>query len=187
MLPNVIAEVDNLQLVDGLLGMSLPGSHLSLLIEGGDPCIHRTDIQVHYTVSQISDNIKQYFETEGLGTTPLLSQCSSCKTAVTPDATLDELKELEDIRKGLTHDPINQNWTVRYPWVKDERELPNIFPGALGQLKALEKHLLKSGAESDIEIHYKQFTDMVDRGAIWKLTEAELSSYQGSLFPSPRS
>ena len=87
------------------------------------------------------------------------------------------------IRQGLTHDPNKRVWTVKYPWVKDKGKLPNNFPGAFGQLKSLENRL--SHSLSKAELYCAQFTDMVDRGAIRKLTETELKNYEGPVHYLP--
>ena len=150
----------------------------------GDPCVHHSVIQVHQNAPQLQESVKQYFELEGLGTTPLTPQCSTCEDTVAPEATIDELKQLEDIRRGLTHDSVNHVWTVKYHWVKDKSSLPNNFPGAFGQLQSLEKRLLRS-SKGHAKLHCDQIIDMVDRKAIRKLTASELARYKGKVHYIP--
>ena len=184
LLPSIAAEVDNLQLMDGLLGYCLRGSHPSLVIEESDPRVLHTDIVVHHTHVSVEDRIQSYFEIEGLGTTPVTPKCTDCQNVANMNISIQERKERNMIQQGLTHDPNTRAWTVKYPWVRDKTELPNNFPGAFGQLKSLERRLLRQPAPKP-DLYCRQFTDMVDRGAIRKLTADELRTYEGPVHYLP--
>ena len=83
-----------------------------------------------------------------------------------------------------SNDPVQKEWTMQYPWIKDPQELPNNFPAAVFQLKSTENRLKKLG-ESHSEAYNLQIDDMVNRGIARKLNLHELETYQGPVHYIP--
>ena len=104
LLPDKIAESDNLQLVNGSLGYCLRGSHSSIKTDRKQ----EIKAQVHFTSIDTNDNLRKYFETENLGTL-LSSLCRNCHStcdtsSCNENITIKEGKELDMIKNGLSYD-----------------------------------------------------------------------------------
>ena len=184
--PDKIAQVGNLQLMKGPLGYCLRGNHP--LIQFTESQSNFMKIIVHLThVEQatLTDEIGRFFDIESLGTFPV-PKCEHCEhTSDETDSvniTIREERELEMIKKGLDYDPVHQQWTVKYPWVKDANRLPNNFAAAFGQLKSLEKRLTNSPY---LNVYCEQINDMVKRNVARKLTAGEMKVYNGPIHYIP--
>ena len=74
---------------------------------------------------------------------------------------------------------------MNYPRIKDTSLLKTNFIAALGQLKSLEKRLIKSSRENT-KIYGEQIQDLRNRNVAKKLTDEEIANYKGPVYFIPR-
>ena len=103
-------------------------------------------------------------------------KCESCHPGGS-DMTLKEERELELIENNLSYNEKERVWTAAYPFIRDPRELPNNKHMVLKLLLRMEKILLKNPELA--KVCQAQMTDMKNRKVCRKLTEGELSIYDG--------
>ena len=127
LLPDKVAEVENLQLMYGPLGYCIRGSHPSIKFHDNTQS-NIVQMDVYFTTigyTTINDDINKYFNIENLGTVPPSAKCTDCNRNLNPDITIREEREIRMIKKGLNYDPTQCKWTATYPWIKDPMKLPN--------------------------------------------------------------
>ena len=194
LLPNKIAQVDNLQLLNGPLGYCLRGSHRLLQFENSigthhlNVSIHKTYINPSNTqIDLISHEVRDFFNIEAVGTSLLPTNCVNCKNGNenivdNTNISIKEKKELDLIKEGLKYNKENRCWTTSYPWIRNADELPNNYVAAFGQLKSLERRLIKNGNE---QLYCEQVQDMLNRNVVRKLTADEIKNYNGPVHYIP--
>ena len=200
LLPNKVAQIGNLQLMNGPLGYCLRGSHP--LIQFRMSSVNFVTINVHKTIvhldntefqvftKPLTERVMEVFNIESLGTSLLPSNCENSKEICSDNSndnyniTIKEKRELDMIKNGLVYDSIDKRWTVNYPWIKDASLLKNNFSAALGQLKSLEKRLIKSSREYT-KLYGEQIQDMLYRNVAKKLTDEEIANYKGPVYFIP--
>ncbi|XP_054601662.2 uncharacterized protein [Nothobranchius furzeri] len=99
--------------------------------------------------------------------------------------TLAEERELETVKEGLTyvkgdHHTDEPHWHASYPWVRDPASLP-------GNRKAVEATFLQTEKQLSKEPGWKtayteQVYDMLDRRAAIKLTQEEITGWEGPVW-----
>ena len=104
--------------------------------------------------------------------------CKQCKFEVTQLSRLEQ-RELAEIRKNMTLDPIAQEWTVSYGFREDPSCLSNNKSQALALAVKKEKRLEKAGLREQYD---QQFQSLVDDGIYVEITDAEEKSYEGPVF-----
>lgn len=75
-------------------------------------------------------------------------------------------------------------WTAAYPWIKPPETLPNNISVSLARLRSTEKRLAKRGSDY-AKAYSDQIQDMVSRGVARKLTNEEITNYQGPVHYLP--
>ena len=120
---------------------------------------------------------------EDLGT-EIHPKCGGCKCGKCPirghTYSFREEQELNLINSNLEYDHKNQRWMTSYPWILDPKLLPDNFCSALATLRNTEKKLLN---ETDWAVKYtEQIQDMEKRGVARKLSDAEMTAWQGPVF-----
>ena len=88
------------------------------------------------------------------------------------------------IKDILYHDPVQKEYTMQYPWIKNPRELPRNFLAAVSRLKSTVNRLKKLG-ESHSDAPSLQIDDMVNQGIPRKLNLHKLETYQGPVHYIP--
>ena len=91
-----------------------------------------------------------------------------------------EEQELSLIRGNLQYDKTNRRWITKYPWLVDPRSLPDNYSSALATLKNTERKLRQD--QTWAKVYNEQIQDMVNRGVARKLSEQELSEWEGPKF-----
>ena len=195
-IPNMIKEVGNLQLMKNQFGYCIRGHHPSLEINS-----EVNHIQIHLThgnkisheglgimnCCRFGDAIQKFMDVECLGSQSI-PNCGACKcgkcTLGKNSCTIKEQQELNMISEGLTLNSERKQWTIKYPWLKSPNMLPNNYVAALSRLKTAERRLLKSGYEH-CEIYNKQIQDMIDRNVARRLTPEEIEQYKGPVHYIP--
>ena len=187
-LPNKIAEVDNLQLLRNQFGYCFRGSHPSF-----DTTAESNSCQVvmHVAGTVINDRstnhiidrnldkiLESFLDRESLGTR-CYPKCGNCQCKKCPigtnNYTIEEGRELKMIEEGLKYDPFRKEWTAHYPWKKNPAQLLNNFRAVFGRLKSTEKRLQKAGDEY-AETYHKQIVDMIERNVARKLSTEEIEN-----------
>ena len=158
LLPDKIDQIGNLQLMYGPLGHCLRGAHH--LIEFENNCADSSSARVyltHMSCLNVKQEIGKFFELESIGTLPNIN-CESCDRDNDELAiTIKQNKELKMIKEGLHYNAMENQWYVHYPWIKDVQLLPNNYTSAFGQLKSLEKRLLKQ--PKDVALYCDQIQE----------------------------
>ena len=199
LLPNKVSQRGNLQLMYGLLGYCLRGSHELLKFESGLSSVNTVNAFIHKSISHVNNNtvhinpinvkdqIQEFFKLESLGTS--LLDCEGCKQRENVDInknniTIKEKHEMDLIRSGLSYNKEYCRWTVSYPWIRDACELPNNYKAAFGQLISLEKRLAKL-TDGSSDLYDEQIKDMIERRVARKLTDKEIKDYKGPVHYVP--
>ena len=91
--------------------------------------------------------------------------------------TLSEEKEYQMIKNGLEFDRSRGRYVASYPWIVDANRLPSNRDFACALLRSTEKRMNRNPLHA--EIYKKQIQDMLDRKVARRITEQELSKYQG--------
>ena len=133
LLPNMVNQVGSLQLMKNQFGYCLRGSHHNLGSSGKSNCVV---VQIHFVngkTTQVNDlrpsekrllkeELDIFFDVDSLGTS-CVPKCGSCRCGKCApgckNMTLQEERELTMIKDGLHHDPVQKEWTMQYPWIKD--------------------------------------------------------------------
>jgi len=111
-------------------------------------------------------------------------RCGNCQPGG-KEMTLNEERELEVIKKGLTYVKADSHsekphWDTRYPWIQDPSSLPNNRSGVEATFMRTEKQLKK---EPEWKIAYTaQVHEMVERRAAKKLTKEIIASWKGPVW-----
>lgn len=184
LLPRVIRTIGNLQLLENQFGYCVRGS-----VTSNNDSLNHSSTRV--TLNHVAVNVRS--REIGISEVPDLKEsldkvygsdlnqsCESCKCKqdVSDDCTIREKRELDLMEQGLTYDHINKVWIVKYPWVKDPKDLPNNFAGAVPRMKATEKRLNKLGP-GYCRVYQDQIKDMIAKGVARKLTKEEVESHVG--------
>ena len=133
LLPNMVNQVGSLQLMKNQFGYCLRGSHHNLGSSGKSNCVV---VQIHFVngkTTQVNDlrpsekrllkeELDIFFDVDSLGTS-CVPKCGGCHCGKCApgckNMTLQEERELTMIKDGLHHDPVQKEWTMQYPWIKD--------------------------------------------------------------------
>ena len=111
-------------------------------------------------------------------------RCGNCQPGG-KEMTLNEEKELEIIRKGLTYVKADAHssephWDTKYPWIEDPVFLLNNRSGVEATFLRTEKHLRR---EPEWRVAYgAQVHEMVERGAAKKLTKKTIADWKGPVW-----
>ena len=186
LITSYVDEKGNLQLMKNPFGYCVRGYHPSLQVTSStsnhiqihvleSDQIERNEVSV-LNSSKLSENIQQFLDMEGLGvqTTPKCGGCicGTCSLG-NRNCTLKEERELHLISDGLTLDEREKKWTVRYPWIRSPRLLPNNYLSALSRMKSVERRLTKRGIDYCSQYN-NAIQDMIDRNVARALTTEEL-------------
>ena len=105
--------------------------------------------KVNFT--QVTGSLDNFFNSESLGVscTPNCGscRCGNCALGSSQNSTKEQ-KELELIEKGLSIDDCV--WTVKYPWVKEPKALPNNRHYAEQLLYSTERRLLRNDKQAKV-------------------------------------
>ena len=190
LLPNIVNQVGSLKLIKNQFGYCLRGSHHSL---GSSGKLNHVVVQIYFMDGKTTQSnglrpSENRFLKEELGIffnvyslrASCVPKCGDCRCGKrAPDCnnmTLQAEKELTMIKDILYHDPVQKEYTMQYPWIKDPRELPRNFLAAVSRLKSTVNRLKKLG-ESHSEAPTLQIDDMVNQGIPRKLNLHELETY----------
>ena len=120
---------------------------------------------------------------EQLGT-EVTPKCGACKCGKCPvvghSYSFQEEQELKLINSQLKYDAENQCWVAGYPWICDPKLLPNNYVAALATLRNTEKRLNLEPEWGDK--YAEQIADMEERNVARKLTNEEMSEWNGPIF-----
>ena len=179
---------DNLSLMKGPLGVCLVGTHPYFCKENFEDTALVSVNNVHTSTMLINSHPAlaqphSFILGEELGIDSV-PQCGSCRCGKCPlpghNLSFREEQELELIRSGLEHDIKKKCWVTSYPWLINPNQLPENYPSALATLKSTEKRLLKDPQWA--QSYSGQIKDMLDRGVAKKLSQKELTDWQGPSF-----
>ena len=192
-LPDKVQQVGDLQLMKNQFGYCLRGSHplikihakksnhVMLKLHHVTADVESTTINVVGNTETIHSNMEEFFKIEGMGIC-CAQKCGMCQCGKwsndLKNITILEEREMKLIQNGLSHDETDKCWTVKYPWIRDPRELPNNVHAVLGRMKSLERRLKTVGNEY-LMLYNNQVSDMVKRKAARKLTQKEVDTYTG--------
>lgn len=217
--PQRVKIVGDLVLWDGPLGKTVGGAHPDLL-EEVDMAAHRS--KPHFTRSMRTAAVKyeeiieggerqaettvasreflEWWKWDSIGAAcePKCGgcRCGSCQPGG-KEMTLNEEKELEIIKQGLTYVKADAHsdaphWDSKYPWIEDPTSLPNNRSAEEATFLRTEKQLRKDPewqAAFTAQMH-----EMVARRAARKLTKESNDSWKGPVWyvshliaPNPRS
>ena len=197
-LPNKVNQAGSLQLMKNQFGYCLRGSHSSF---GTQNSANNVVVKIHLvggkvsTVDELSlanvrtlkEDLDLFFEVDSLGTncSPRCGGCRCGKCAIgDKKMSMQEERELELIKKGLSHDAEKKEWTCHYPWIRDPKELPNNYSSAFSRLRSLENRLKKLG-KSHTQVYDTQIKDMVERGIAKILSSNEILNHDGPVHYIP--
>ena len=167
-------SVGNLILLSNAFGKCLGGIH-ELFRERTVNHLHNASINLCLEPDNI---LGKFIEGEDMGIRciPKCGACACGKCALgSLNCSIKDERELRLIEKNIEF--VNDHWEAGYPWIKDpELLLDNRFT-AEAILKSTEKRLLNKPELA--KAYVAQMEDMVNRGVAVKLTEPELSQYNG--------
>ena len=164
----------NLLLMKNRFGRCLAGSCNSF--QGNDKILVH-DAIVNHAVVKENDFLN--IESMRVRCKPICGGCKCGKCSLGSSyCTIKEQKEQNLIEKGLE---IKGNcWFATYPWIRDPKGLPDNKRIALKILESTERRLLNNAEYA--KMYCNQIKDMVDRKVADKLTEDELTEYEGPYY-----
>ena len=128
----------------------------------------------------ISPDFSEFWRSENLGVLPQkrCDRCLSCNACTDPGLihSRREQEELDALKEGIKL--VDGTLQVRYQFKKDPRSLPNNRNAAMKIAEKLEQRLTK---EMKRDYYNQQFQELLDRGAVVKLSKEELESWQGPI------
>ena len=131
--------------------------------------------------SDLKLNLENFFEIESLGT-HCVPKCGECKcgscTLGDQNYSIQEERELAMINEGLKYNENERCWIVKYPWIREPKDLPNNVSVAIARMKSTEKRLGTLGTEYS-KVYNDQIQDMVERKVAKKLSIEEMNTYDG--------
>ena len=120
LLPNKVAQIDNLQLMKNQFGYCLRGSHPSFGPTSDNVCkiitsiggiIKREDVILIGT--NVDKMLESFLNIESLGTA-CNPKCGNCQCKQCPVGTNNyTIKEERELHNGLQYDPLNQKWLAK--------------------------------------------------------------------------
>ena len=126
-------------------------------------------------------NIPEFFEAEELGIRAPKScrRCRGCKDCSFRAEMMSRDNELVVRRlEGLMkYDADSKRISVSYPWTEDVKSLSDNIHQAISFQKSCEKRLLRN--PQLLAAYNEELKKAIDRGAIVRLSEEEISSYEG--------
>ena len=174
--PVKVESNGHLLLMENRFGYIIAGSHPDIS-EGTKKLVK------HAVVLRIEVNLEKFHSIESLGVACNPScggcRCGKCHTGG-KNMTLEEEKEYEMIREGLSFNEDTGRWIASYPWVKDPSCLPWNRTFAYATLQSTEKRLGKNQLYADT--YKRQMEDMLKRNAAREISEEELKKYPGTKF-----
>ena len=125
--------------------------------------------------------IPEFFETEDFGVAPSRSckKCRGCRECSYRNAMITREKEMvvRRVEDQIEHDVENCKVKVKYPWTEDIYKLTDNVHQAIRVQSSVEKRLLRD--ENLLSAYNMEFKKFVSRGAISKLSQHDMDSYDG--------
>lgn len=172
--------------IDLLLGIDYPKMHLGETREKGrlvarksplgwvvfgNPNRSMDSIKVLHVKLASPIDLTDFWTSESMGV-----QSSSCRCEPSP-LSRQERAEEQIIRESSRK--VGKQWEISYPWRKDPNELPDNRAQAEKILCSTEKRLARNPDHA--EAYGKQMTELVENGFARKLTEKEVTDYEGPI------
>ena len=125
--------------------------------------------------------IPEFFEAEDLGVAPARTckRCRGCRDCSYRNSMVSKDKELvvQRMEDQLCYDERTQKVTVSYPWNQDVFKLSDNLQQAIRMQCSVERRLLRDPLL--MSAYNEEFMKFVNRGAISRITQQEMDSYQG--------
>ncbi|XP_071941071.1 uncharacterized protein [Antedon mediterranea] len=172
--------------VDLLIGIDHPNIHIGETREAGNLIARHSPLGwvifgavtedrpsnnvLHVKFSQPVD-LTDFWTTEAMGVTVKTCSCEASKIGPI------ESEEAKIIADSCTK--LGNQWLIPYPWKRDPNQLPNNRSQAEKKLFSMERRLLKNPEHA--KAYKNQIKEMVDMKFARKLSDTELSSYDGPI------
>ena len=115
--------------------------------------------------------IREFWKTELMGV--YVSPCTCEAAEMTPQ----ERAEMEIIEESCTLE--NNKWTIKYPWKRDPKELPNNYVQVVKRMESTERRLLSNPEHA--KSYNSQIKEMEDMKFSRKLTRKEIEEWDGPI------
>ena len=104
-----------------------------------------------------------------------MAECCICSSE-TAILTANEEEEYNILKEHVTLNELSGHLQAKYPFKKDPAILIDNGRDAKACQVSQERHQLKNNTHSE---YVEQFTDMLDRGVVTEISQAEISAYTG--------
>ena len=98
---------------------------------------------------------------------------------IVPMVTREKELVVRRMEDQLTYDSTEKSVTVAYPWTENVYKLTDNLHQATRMQCSVERRLLRDSGL--MEAYNREFTKFVERGAISRITQSELDSYEGPI------
>ena len=108
-------------------------------------------------------------------------RCRECKDCSFRGSMISREKEavVKRVEDSMLYDAETHKVCVSYPWTEDVQRLTNNVGQAIAFQTSIERKLLKD--KTMAEAYNMELQKFIDRGAITRLTQEEVESYQGPI------
>ena len=189
--PKPVTERENLVLYRSLFGTGkvLGGTHPAVTSSDTmSAATKRTaSAQIcNVRIGRLADLGVDFFTSEGFGVnvpprckrcTEMAKRCRECRFEI-HELSRNSQQELAIMKENAVLDPIKKQWTTKYAFNSDPTELEDNYEQAVNIMKKQEDRMLKKNKD-DIPKYCEQFQDLLDRGVLEEITEADRDKYEG--------
>ena len=142
-------NIGHLLLLKNQFGKCIGGSH-NLIRDETQLHTKFEDARVHY-VNTVSITNLHEIENLGIECEPRCGGCKRGKCAIgSNNYTLQEEREVNLIQNNLEYDKKGKRWIAEYPWIKDQKNLPDNERVAIAKLISTENRLERNAKHAEI-------------------------------------